>query len=100
MRGGHGHRKFYLIEIGRIDDRHQKQVAESKYSNEEVLAGFDRLAEKFGFYSTLLYMEKETPFNRKELLNWSVSEFNFNVVYLSHYNATVKRYQEILNKKK
>lgn len=99
MYGGHGYRKFYLSEIGRIDDRYQSQVAPSKYSNEEVLAGFDRLAEKFGFYSTLLYMEKETPFNRKELLEWSVSEFNYNLVYLSHYNATIKRYQEALNKK-
>ncbi len=99
MRGGRGYRKFYLAEVSRIDQWHQSQIAPSNYTNEEVLAGFDRLSEKFGFYSTLLYMEKETPYRRDELLKWSVSEFNYNLVFLSWNNYTVKKYHEVLNSK-
>ena len=99
MWGGHGHRKFYLAEVSRIDQRHQSQIVKSEYTNDEIQAGFDRLGQKFGFYGTLLYLEKETPFNRKELLKWSVAEFNYNLVYLSHYNNTIKKYQEILDLK-
>lgn len=45
-------------------------------------------------------MEKETGYKRHELLEWSVSDFNYNIVYLAHSSATVKRYSEIMSKKK
>ena len=95
MYGGHGNRKFYIAEVSRIDRQHSERVSKSTYSDEEIQAGFQNLSEAFGFYGTLLFMEKETPFNRDELLGWSVNKFNQNIVYLSHYKAAEKRYRDI-----
>ncbi len=100
MSGGTWHRKFYLSEIDRIDAQHRARLPETKYTVEEVQAGFDRLSSTFGFYGTLLYLEKETGHSRKELLTWSVYAFNYNIVYLAHQGATMKRYSEIMRNKK
>jgi len=45
-------------------------------------------------------MEASTPFTRKELLEWSVMEFKFNMKYIAWKNHTEEKYQEIMNKKK
>lgn len=100
MSGGTWHRKFYISEIDRIELQHRSRLPPAGYTPEELQAGFDRMATSFGFYSTLLYMEKETGYKRKELLEWSVYDFNYNIVYLAHRTATVKRYSEIMRNKK
>lgn len=45
-------------------------------------------------------MEKETPFNRNELLKWTVKEFKGNLIYIAWQNAAQKRYQDIVSKRK
>lgn len=100
MFGGLGHRKFYVNEIDRLESEHREKLPGSKYTNEEIQAGFDRLANAFGFYGTLLYMEKETGFKRKELENWTVYEFNANIQYLAWQAKAIKDYHDIMTKKK
>ena len=53
----------------------------------------------FAIETTLIYLEKETGTQRKELLDWSVAEFKYNLVYLAWYNKAVKSYQDIQNKR-
>lgn len=45
-------------------------------------------------------MEEVTPFTRKELLEWSVNEFKFEMRYTAWKNHTDKKYNEIINRKK
>lgn len=45
-------------------------------------------------------MEKSTPFTRKELLDWSVMEFKFNMRYIAWKNHTDEKYEKIVNSKK
>lgn len=100
MSGGRGNRKFYVTEIDRIEQSWAVKAPKSKLTAEEIEAGYERLAKSFGFYRTLLFMEKKTPFNRKELLKWSVSEFKYNLLFLSWENHTEAEYNKILEKKK
>lgn len=100
MSGGTWNRKFYISEVDRIEKEHRSKLPETSYTQEEVHAGFDRLSSSFGFYGTLLYMEKETGHKRGELLEWPTYDFNYNIVYLAHQAATVKRYGDILKGKK
>lgn len=95
MYGGHGCWKFYVNEVSRIESDHQRQLPAGGYSSEEIQAGFKRLVDKYGIYGTILYLEKETPFNRKELVTWSVYEIYVNIRYLADHNEAVKRLWEI-----
>ncbi len=85
MRGGHGHRKFFLSETNRVEAEFKSQLPPAKFSAEEIQAGFDKLSSLYGFYGTLLFLEKETPFNRKQLERWPVNEFKANVLYLARW---------------
>ena len=100
MRGGRGNRKFYIAEIDRIERHYSEQSPSTTLTPEEMEAGFDRLARTFGFYRTLLFMEKKTPFTRKELLTWTVSEFKHNLLFLSWEQFTENRYLDIIKDKK
>ena len=85
MYGGHGCGKFYVNEVGRIESGHQEQLPAGGYTDAEIQAGFKGLVDKYGVYGTILYLEKETPFNRKELVTWSVYEIYLNIRYLADY---------------
>ena len=100
MRGGHGHRKFFLSEVSRLEVEFKNQLPPSKYSAEEIQAGFDKLAQGYGFYGTLLYLEKETPFTRDELERWSVKRFKGNVLYLARWNHAKKILDDLRQAKK
>lgn len=100
MYGGHGHRKFYVTEVNRVEEQHQAKLPDSKLSMAELQAGFKELADDFGSYSTLLYLEKETGYKRSELENWTVYAFNFNLQYLARQAACQKKYSEIMNRPK
>ena len=100
MWGGLGNRKFYVTEIDRIERKWSDQSPKSKLTNEEIEAGYDRLAKTFGFYRTLLFMEKKTPYKRDELLKWSVQKFKHNLLFLSWESYTDQKFSEILEKKK
>ena len=99
MRGGRGSGKFYVTEIDRIEESWSKRYPKSKLTDEEIEAGYDRLARTFGFYRTLLFMEKATPFNRQELLKWSVEDFKYNHLYLSWESHTAEKHSKILSDK-
>jgi hypothetical protein len=100
MRGGLGCGKFYINEINAIERKWSEKAPQTKLDPEEIEAGYDRLDKSFGFYRTLLYMEKETPFNRKQLLTWNVAEFKHNLLFLSWKGVTDKKLIEILKNKK
>lgn len=100
MRGGHGHRKFFLSETNRIETEFKKNLPPSKYSAEEIQAGFDKLSGAYGFYGTLLFMEKETPYNRDELERWSVKRFKGNVLYLALWSHARRLKDEALEAKR
>ena len=53
----------------------------------------------FGFFSTLLFMEKETPYTRDELLEWPVGKFQYNLCYIAWKNYIDKKYGDIIKKK-
>lgn len=99
MRGGLGCRKFYVEEARRIESNLKANLPPGGYTAEEIEAGYQRLSDKFGFYSTLLFMEKETPYRRHELLGWKVSEFYMNLTYIAWQNYTAKKYGEIMKRK-
>lgn len=100
MLGGHGHRKFYLNEVDRIESEYHKTLPEIQYTSEEIQAGFDSMARTFGFFSTLLFVEKESGINRNEILKWPVKEFKNNMTYLAWQGFTMKKHNEIMSKKK
>ncbi len=99
MWGGHGHRKFYLNEADRIERERIANLPKGGYSDAQIEAGFERLQRTFGFLGTLLYMEKETPYKRHELLLWSVAEFNTNFAYLAWHGHFMEKYAEIQKRK-
>lgn len=45
-------------------------------------------------------MEKETPYKRSELLEWSVAEFKHNLRYIAWRAHTDKKLAEIMDKKR
>ena len=98
MLGGNGSGKFYVTEINRIEGEHKANLPPGGYTPQQIQAGYDRLGKTFGFYRTLLFMEKQTPYKRHELLNWTVAEFMFNLRYISWENETEKKYKEIMSK--
>ena len=104
MHGGLGCGKFFINEANRIEKQHRERLAPARYTPEEIEAGFKTLAESFGIYGTILFLEKETPFNRYELERMTVNEIYYNLQYLSWHAYTIKRYDKIqqdkLNDKK
>ena len=100
MWGGLGYRKFYFTEVERIERKIKSDQPTGGYSPEEISAGYQRLADKYGFYSTLLFMEKETGHKRSELLGWSVAEFYYNFNYIAWSNHIGKKYSDIIKDKK
>lgn len=100
MYGGHGHRKFYLGEIDRIESEHQSLLPESKYTVQEIQAGFDKLAKDFGAYTTLVFMEEKTGTCAKELLTWPLVEYNYRIRYYAWQAHVQKKYSDIVNKPK
>lgn len=100
MWGGHGNRKFYPQEVKRIEEQLKQSLPVGGYSPKEIEAGYQKLANQFGFFGTLLFMEKETPYKRDELLKWSVGEFHLNLSYIAWRNKVEKRYSELINEKK
>lgn len=96
MYGGHGRRKFYLDEVGRIEEEREKTLPRSGYTDAQIEAGFKRLAEQAGFLATLRFMEKSTPYKRDELLKWTVAEFYVEFWYIAWENHMTKKYGEIL----
>lgn len=100
MWGGHGHRKFYTAEVLKIEEVRIKNLPKSNYTDSQIEAGFEKLQRTFGFFSTLLYMEKETPYKRDEILNWTVAEFNTNFAYIAWHNHIMGKYQDILKANK
>lgn len=99
MHGGLGFGKFFIDEVNRIEEQHRKNLPESHYTPEETEAGFPALAKSFGVYATLLYLEKETPFTRKELEQMTTYEIYHNLRYLAWHARTVKKYGEIMDRK-
>ena len=75
---------------------HQANLPKSSYSNAETEAGIPNVAKAYGFLSTLVYLEKETPYKRDELTKWTVFAFHKNLRYLSNHAAALKRYNEIM----
>ena len=100
MYGGHGHRKFYISEVTRIEAKHKSALPPGGYTPQQVEAGYDKLAANFGFYHTLLFMEKVTPYKRTELLEWTVMEFKHNLRYIAWQNYTDEKYRDIVSNKK
>lgn len=96
MYGGHGHRKFYLSEVDRVESARIANLPKSEYTDAQIQAGFEKLARAYGFFGTLLYMEKETPYRRHELLEWTVAEFYTNFAYIAWQNHLSKKYRQIL----
>ena len=94
MYGGHGYRKFYSSEITRIEEKHKRSLPPGGYTPQQIEAGYDRLSKAFGFYHTLLFMEEKTPFTRKELLSWSVAEFNYNLTHIAWRSFTDEKYSK------
>ena len=99
MFGGRGCGKFYITEVNRIEDKWAKEYPKTQLTSEELEAGYGRLSKTFGFYRTLLFMEKATPFNRNELLKWSVLDFKYNHLYLSWESYTGEKLNKILSDK-
>jgi len=98
MYGGLGCGKFYLNEVDRIEIDHRGKLPKSGgYTDQEIQAGFKGLADKYGHYATLLYLEKETPFNRNQIIEMSVYEVYHNIRYIADYNAVTKKYFDIMN---
>lgn len=95
MHGGLGLRKFFISESNRIESEHRKRLPKGGYTPEEIEAGFKTLAESFGIYGTILYLEKETPFSRYQLESMTVNEIYYNLQYLAWYNHTIKRMDKI-----
>lgn len=96
MRGGHGHRKFYSIEVNRIEGERVRNLPKGGYTDAQIQAGFEKLARTFGFLGTLRLMEKETPYRRDELLKWTVAEFYTNFAMIAWENQMNKNYRQIL----
>ena len=99
MHGGLGYWKFYITEVDRIESQHSGKLPPSRYTMEEIQAGFKNLAESYGSYSTLVYMEEKTGLGMKELLTWSVYEYNHRLEYYAWQAHTQKNYQDIMNRK-
>lgn len=99
MYGGRGCGKFYFNEVDRIETDHRSKLPKTGgYTPEEVAAGFKGLVDKYGIYGTLLYLEKETPFDRNEITQMSVYEVYYNIRYLADYGAVMRKYGEIMKK--
>ena len=100
MYGGHGCRGFYAGEIDRIETARLVTLPHSAYTDSQIQAGFERLARVYGFYGTLLFMEKSTPYRRDELVRWTVAEFNTNFAYIANHNFIMEKYEQILKDNK
>ena len=100
MLGGAGRGKFYVSEVGRIEQAHAANLPPSGYTDQQIEAGYEKLAKSFGFYATLLFMEKQTPYTRDQLLGWTVRDFKFNLRYISWKGHVDEAYAKIMKEKK
>jgi hypothetical protein len=96
MYGGHGHRPFYVNEADRIETKHQADLPASKYSTEEVRAGFKELAITFGIQLTLDNLVEKTRCKADEILTWPVIKFHNTVKRFAWQAQVQRKYQEIM----
>ncbi len=96
MRGGLGHRKFYVNQVNLIEHAYRSRLLKRDYSDKEVEAGYPEFVQEFGDYGTLMALEKETPYNHQQLLKMSVKETHFRLIYLNHEAAVDRRYNELM----
>ena len=100
MRGGAGYSKFYIAEVKRLEEWHVGQLPPGGYTKEQIEAGYDKLAKSFGFFYTLRYLEKNTPYKRSEIIEWPLSAFKQELQLLAWEAYTDKKYRDIVNPKK
>lgn len=100
MYGGHGCGKFYSSEYTRIEKHHSDNSPKRGYTPEQVEAGYEAMGRVFGSYSTLLFLEKNTPYKRDEIYRWTVAEVKHNLRYIAWENETAMKHSEILEKKR
>lgn len=99
MCGGHGCRKFYIGEARRIEAEHQDRLPDSRYTVDEIAAGFDRLSAAYGVSLTIDNLVKETLEKEREIMCWKVSRFYYTIERFAWKAYTEKKYSEIQNKK-
>jgi hypothetical protein len=99
MCGGHGCRKFYLNEIDRIELAHQSKLPESRLTNKEIQAGFQRLGVAYGPLLSIFNIEERTSYKEDEILTWPLSRFYNRIEIYAWQAHTQKKYQEIVTPK-
>lgn len=85
----------YLKEVERIEAKWSPLYPKDGYTTEQRAAGFDQLAETFKFAGTVYYIESQCPFNRDEIVKWTVGHFKYYLLYLSRRSEVEKKYAEI-----
>lgn len=100
MYGGLGYWKFYITEVDRIELEHQSRLPEGKYTNEEIQAGFKRVADAFGISLTLDNLVEKTRVKEDELLTWSVKRLYYTVERFAWSADAQKKYSKIMTKPK
>lgn len=78
---------------------YEKQLPPNKPTQEELDAGYARLAKAFGFFGTLVAMEKETSLTGNDLLKWPIGEFKYRLLYMAHKRAVDLKHDELMAKK-
>lgn len=91
MRGGRGHRKFYISETGRIFNEYKSKLVPVDYTPEEIDAGFDNFSRAFAFFLPIRTLERATPFTRHQILKWALREFHAELIFLNHESAMQRK---------
>lgn len=99
MRGGHECGDFFYGQVRRFKAWLADELPVSEYSPDEEAAGFRRISETFGFYSTLDKIARYLGCSDQQALRLSVNEFYTKVRYLAHLAKAQKEYNDILNAK-
>lgn len=85
----------YLKELERIEAKWSPLFPKDGYTGEQRAAGFDQLADAFGFAGVLWYVESQCKASREQIMRWTVAEFKYYLLYLSRRSAAEKKYSEI-----
>lgn len=99
MHGGHGGRLFFYGQVTEFAKQLINELPQAEYSNEEKEAGFEEIAEAFGFYATLDNIARYVGQDDDIVIKWPLGKFYTKLKLLAWRADATKKYREIMDRK-
>lgn len=93
-------RRFFFLKSDELLKWFSEKLPPYKPDPEEVEAGYEKLAQAFGSFATIIEAAKELGVNPEVLLKWSAKEFYTTQLYLSHRAAVRAEFNRLIMAKK